>query len=37
VPGVVLAWQNVEGQWHALVSAWIPRTSLEPRTPTAEP
>ena len=32
-PGVILGWQNVDGQWHALVSAWIPRTALEPRAP----
>jgi hypothetical protein len=31
VPGIVLGWQQVDGQWHALVSAWIPRTALEPR------
>lgn len=37
IPGVVLGWQNVDGQWHALVSAWIPRTALEPRTPTTGP
>jgi hypothetical protein len=36
LPGVVLGWQCVEGQWHALVSAWIPRSELEPRT-TPEP
>ena len=35
-PGVVMGWQCVEGQWHALVSAWIPRSELEPRT-TPEP
>jgi hypothetical protein len=29
--GVILGWQQVDGQWHALVSAWIPRTALEPR------
>lgn len=30
-PGLVMGWQNVGGQWHALVSAWWPRDRLEPR------
>lgn len=30
--GVILGWQHIDGQWHALVSAWIPRSAVEPRT-----
>ena len=31
-PGVVLGWQQADdGQWHALVSAWLPKTSITPR------
>ena len=33
VPAVVLGWRNVDGQWHALISAWTPQTALEPRHP----
>ena len=32
-PGVILGWQHHDdGQWYALVSAWLPRSSLEPRS-----
>ena len=33
VPGVVLGWQQhpVDGQWHALVSAWWPAGALQRR------
>ena len=32
LPGVVLGWQQQpDGAWHALVSAWWPRTALTPR------
>ena len=32
VPGIVLGWQQQpDGAWHALVSAWWPRTALTPR------
>ena len=32
VPGIVIGWQQQpDGAWHALVSAWWPRTSLTPR------
>ena len=31
-PGVILGWQQQpDGAWHALVSAWWPRTALTPR------
>jgi hypothetical protein len=30
--GVFLGWQQIDGQWHALVSAWVPRGAVEPRT-----
>ena len=32
IPGVVLDWrQHTDGQWYALVTAWLPRSALTPR------
>lgn len=33
VPGVVLSWQQgSDGQWHALVSCWLPVTAISKRS-----